>query len=264
MFGSGKKQELENQVKNLKERLDREQQEKAELQQQLKAAQEKAAGLEQKMAELEESMRDVDYEQLKEQARTTVAEYEGLKQLYTGKVQAFESAKEEEEQQFARESARKRYDLDNEIRDNRQANQDYVAQTVQTFSESYNYYLDQIRVLMDALKDVAASTGSTLFAQPNGDLKASFGRQMVEKLKSGADALRSDTGDRMLIGSAEEPVEEAAEAVAEEAEAAEEAVEALDETVDEAAETVEETAEEVAEVAEAAEEAVEAVEEVVE
>ena len=48
---------------------------------------------------------------------------------------------------FARDQALQRHNLENEIRDNRQANQEYVANTVKTFGESYNYYLNQIKVV---------------------------------------------------------------------------------------------------------------------
>ena len=250
MFGSKKIQELEAQVRQLTEKLTRETAEKTDLAQKLESA--KA-----RIAEVEAELHDFDLENLKEKAKTTIAEYEGLKDLYARKNKEFDDSKEEAEQTFARDQALQRHNLENEIRDNRQANQDYVANTVKTFGESYNYYLSQIKTLMDALGNVAAKTGEALFSGDNGDLKTRFGSQMRDMLKSGAEALQGVDGDRLFIGGTEdepveepaeepveepieEPVEEAAEAFAEEAE---EAVEDAEECAGEAVEEVEDAAE---------------------
>lgn len=206
MFGSAKLQNLEARIHSLESQLQQEVQEKLSALQKLENAQ-------QKVAELEARLADTDLEQLKEDARASKAEFEGLKDLYAQKIQAFDSSKEDQEQAFAKEAALKRHNLENEIRDNRQANQDYVSSTVKTFSESYNYYLNQIKLLMDALGDVASRTGEALFAGSNEDLKAKIGQQMADKLKAETDPLRNDTGDLILIGTAEEaaPAEEAEE-----------------------------------------------------
>ena len=229
MFGSKKIQELEAQVSELQSKLSQETAQKNDLAQQLESAR-------QQIAEMESQLHDFDLEQAKESARASRAEYEGLKDLYTRKNREFEDAREDAEQSFAREEALKRHNLENEIRDNRQANQDYVTSTVKSFGESYNYYLNQIKLLMDALGDVATRTGEALFAGENADLKSRFGSQMRDTLKSGTDGLKGDTGDLILIGSAE--VEEKAEALPDDVE-----------------ETAEEAAEELTDVAEAAEEA---------
>lgn len=200
MFGSSKIRNLEDQLSNLNEKLQQTVQERDSLRQQLEAAR-------QRIGEMENQLRDTDLEQLKDQEKATIAEYEGLKDLYARKIQAFDASKEEQEQAFAREAALQRHNLENEIRDNRQASQDYVSSTVKTFSESYNYYLNQIKLLMDALGDVAARTGEALFSESNDDLKAKIGQQMADKLKAETDPLRSDNGDLILIGTVEEPEE---------------------------------------------------------
>ena len=231
MFGSKKIQELEARLSELQGKLDAESSEKSSLAQQLESANGK-------IAELEAQLNDFDLERLKEEAKTSRAEYEGLRELYARKNREFDENVEAEEENFAREQAIKRHNLENEIRDNRQANEDYVSNTVKTFSESYNYYLNQIKVLMDALGDVATRTGEALFSGENDDLKARFGNQMREVLKSGTDTLSRDEGDLILIGYADEATAPAAEAEEEVAEDPVEDVadEAVEEVVDEAAE----------------------------
>ncbi len=258
MFGSKKVEGLEAQIRNLKDQLESEKKENERLNSNLSSAR-------RKITELEQKLTDTDFEALKAEQASVKAEYEGLRDMYTKKIQAFENSKEEEERAFARKAALDRFNLDNEIKENRQANQDYVVQTVRTFSDTYNYYLNQIKVLMDALGNVATQTGQALFSDPADDLKTNFGLRMADQLKSETDELRSDSGDLILIGSVEEAekAEEEAEA-AEEAceETVEEAAEAAEETVEEAAEAVEETVEEAVE--EAAEEVTEAAEEAAE
>lgn len=224
MFGSKKIQELEARLSELQGKFDAESSEKTTLAGQLERANAR-------IAELEAQLNDFDLERLKEEAKSSRAEYEGLRELYARKNREFDENVEQEEQNFAREQALKRHNLENEIRDNRQANQDYVASTVKTFGESYNYYLNQIKVLMDALGSVAARTGEALFSGENGDLKARFGSQMRDVLKSGADTLGGSEGDLVLIGTAdEEPAEEVVEEAVEETagDAVEEAVEEID------------------------------------
>jgi len=267
MFGSGKVQGLESQIRELTGRLEKVNQEKADLARRLEAEKARAA-------EVERKLMDTDFERLKEEARVSQAEYEGLKDLYTRKVQAFDSSKEEEEQNFAREAAVSRYNLKNEINAVKSENQEKVAGTVQTFIESYNYYLNQIKMLMDALGNVTVRMTEGMFDSPQEDLKANFGLQMVEELKAKTESISQDSGDLIVIGAPEEKeepeaeaeteaVEECAEAVAEAAEVAVEgAEEKAEEAVEEAAEAVEEAAEVVEEtVTEAVEEVTEAVEE---
>ena len=225
MFGSKKIQELEAQVRELTEKLSRQQAENADLTQQLESAKSRIAGM-------EAQLKDFDLEQAVEEARASRAEFEGLKELYSRKNREFDEFKEEEEQRFARDQAIQRHNLDNEIRDNRKANQDYVTNTVKTFGESYNYYLNQIKVLMDALGSVATRTGEALFSGGNDDLKSRFGSLMRDTLKTETGDLKGDAGDVVLIGSLDEP--EAPEEAAGEAEA-------MPEEVGEAAEAAEET-----------------------
>ena len=261
MFGSKKLKEAESQLSTLKDQLNQVTAQRDGLTQQLADAQSR-------IADLEARLNDFDLERLKEEARTSRAEYEGLKELYRQKNDSFDQAKEDEEQNFAREQAIKRYNLENEIRDNRQANQDYVVETVKTFGESYNYYLNQIKLLMDALGDVASRTGEALFSAENADLKARFGSQMRDSLKSGMGALGTGNEEFIVLTAEDKAAheEEVEEEVVEEAEEIfEEAEEAVEEAVEEAEEAVEEAVEEVVEEAEeAVEEVVEEVEEAAE
>ena len=252
MFGSKKIQELEDKVRELTERLSKQQAENADLTQQLDSAKNRIAGM-------EAQLMDFDLERAKEEAKASQAEYEGLRDLYSRKKREFDEFKEEEEQRFARDQALQRHNLENEIRDNRQANQEYVANTVKTFGESYNYYLNQIKVLMDALGNVAARTGAALFSGENADLRTSFDHQMRDLLKSGVDVF-GDEED--LVVEAEEvsenPVEEpfdateepAAEAVCEGQEAPETCGDAANEA-EAAVDAAEDAAGDVAEEAEA-------------
>ena len=206
MFGSKKIQELEARVQELTESLSKRESENADLTQQLDSAKSR-------IAEMEAQLNDFDLEQAKEAAKASRAEFEGLKDLYTRKNREFDEFKEEEEQRFARDQALQRHNLENEIRDNRQANQEYVANTVKTFGESYNYYLNQIKVLMDALGNVATRTGAALFSGENADLRNSFGHQMRDLLKSGVDAF-GDEGEDLVVEAEDVPevVDESADA----------------------------------------------------
>ena len=177
MFGRKQIQELEAQLQTTREELNQATSENAALREQLEASN-------RQIAALKDQLHDFDLEKEKETAAALKAEYEGLRNLYKQKNQEFDDSREEKEQTFARDQAIQRHNLENEIRDNRQANQDYVANTVRTFGESYNYYLNQIKVLMDALGNVAAQTGEALFSQENADLKARFDSQMRGALKS--------------------------------------------------------------------------------
>lgn len=204
MFGSKKIEELEARVRELTESLSKQQAENAELTQQLDSAKGR-------IADMEAQLMDFDLAQAKEEARASRAEFEGLKDLYSRKNREFDEYKEEEEQRFARDQALQRHNLENEIRDNRQANQEYVANTVKTFGESYNYYLNQIKVLMDALGNVATRTGAALFSGESADLRSSFGNQMRDLLKSGVEAFGDEADDLVVEGEdVPEVVEESA------------------------------------------------------
>ena len=223
MFGSKKIQELEDRVRELTESLSRAQSDNASS----------------RIREMEAQLKDFDLERAREEAKASRAEFEGLKDLYTRKNREFDEYKEEEEQRFARDQALQRHNLENEIRDNRQANQDYVTSTVKTFGESYNYYLGQIKVLLDALGNVATRTGETLFAGGNADLRASFGHQMRDLLKSGVDAFNDE--EEELVVEAEDVPEVAEEAAEPAPEAAEEVGEAAGDAAEEPLEPLEET-----------------------
>ncbi len=127
--------------------------------------------------------------------------------MYQEKLRSFEQVKEEEEQKFAKEAASRRYGLENEIRKNRQASEDYVARTVGEFSETYNYYFNQIRILMDALSNVARDAGQNLFHGENGNMKTNFALHMANELKSSRTALVSDQERLIVIGANEEDTE---------------------------------------------------------
>ena len=178
MFGKKQITSLESEVQELQSKLNQVIQENGSLKEQLDAAN-------RQISRLEAQLQDYDAEKAREAALSLKAEYEGLRELYKQKNQEFDDSIEEKEQTFARDQAIQRHNLENEIRDNRQANQDYVAETVRTFGQSYNYYLGQIKTLMDALSRVAAQTGETLFSGENADLKDRFGTQMQEYLKAG-------------------------------------------------------------------------------
>ena len=264
MFGSGKIRELEAQLSSMRNKLDSAEKEKQDALQQLTNAKGRIQELEQQLAESEGT-------ELKNQARKTIVEYEGLKELYVQKNREIDETRESVEESFAREAATKRNDLEEEIRTNREDNQTLVKETVKTFAGSYQYYLDQIRVLMDALSQAAKETGDSLFAGDQPNIKEVFGARIREHLQNDTDVLRQNAGDILLIGAeeAKEAVAEAEEAAEEIAEAAEEAIpEAVEEIAEAAEEAIPEAAEEIAEAAEeaipeAAEEIAEAAEEVI-
>ena len=191
MFGKKQIQALESQLQDVQAQLSQATKENSSLTEQLEAAN-------RRIASLEEQLQDFDLEKATEEALAMKAEYEGLRELYKQKNQEFDDSREEKEQTFARDQAIQRHNLENEIRDNRQANQEYVAKTVRTFGQSYNYYLSQIKTLMDALSNVAAQTGETLFAGENADLQDRFGTQMQEYLKAGESESGEEPSDSVL------------------------------------------------------------------
>lgn len=190
-------------------------QEKEELEKQLKNAHSRIRELETdltsakgKVGELETKLKDTDLAALKEKAKQSAAEYDALKKLYAGKVRAFDSSVETREEEFARESAVKRHNLEEEIRTNREGAQEQVSNTVQDFAGSYLYYMDQIRMMMEALSQAAAETGKTLFTGEAGNIKERFGASIAERIRNDVGALEQGTGDRVLISAAEEVKEE--------------------------------------------------------
>ena len=252
MFGSRKIQELEYKLREVTDNLDKITKERNDLTQRLSEADAKIADLEAKVAESE-------LEHLKEDARATQAQFEGLKELYTRKVKEFDDSIEQREEDFAQEDALKRHNLENEIRDNRQANQEYVAGTVKRFSESYNYYLNQIKLLMDALGDIAKHTGEALFTgeYSDRDLMTSMGEEIVARLKTDTDSLRTDDSGLVLIGTPEEAQKEDApeapdDEVILEADLADEVKESVENTFGEVSDFADNTFEEVSDFAEEA------------
>ena len=274
MFGSGKLKEMEIQLTTFKEKLESALKEKTDLVEQLRKTKEKVQSLEKQLAdseagakekidELSRKLEESEDAALQEKARQTIVEYEGLKELYIRKNQEIDSVRERTEEGFAREAAAKRHDLEEEIKTNRADNEAMVSETVQTFAGSYQYYLDQVRSLMDALSQAARETGEALFQGDTANIKERFGTKILEHLQESANTLKQDSGDLLLIGAEEA---EAAAAAEEPTEAAEEIAEEPTETVEEAAEEIteelKETAEEAAE--EPAETAAEAAEEIAE
>ena len=85
MFGGKKVQELEAQIRELQEKLSRETTEKADLAQQLESAN-------RRISEMESQLNDFDLERLKEEARASHAEFEGLKRSeeHTSELQSRE------------------------------------------------------------------------------------------------------------------------------------------------------------------------------
>ena len=206
MFGSGKMKELESRLISTKLKLEEAEKANKDLDQQLKTAKNR-------IRDLEKQLKESDGIALQEPARKTIVEYEGLKGLYIQKTKEIEDIREKTEESFAVEAANKRHDLSEEIRINREENQTLVSQTVQTFAGSYQYYLDQIRGLMDALSAAAKETGESLFAGDELNIKERFGTRILEHLQSNANAMKQDNGDLMLIG-AEEPAPAAEDAAA--------------------------------------------------
>ena len=206
---------------------------KEDLESQLKSANEKIASLEKdlsaakgKIGELEDKLENTDLKELEEKARQSAAQFEGLKKLYIGKIREFDHSKEIREEEFEKDASLKRYNLEEEIRTNREENQEMVSNTVKDFAGSYLYYMDQIRTMMEALSQAAAETGKTLFSGERANVKERFGASVAEHLRNDVSALEQGTGDRMLIGTMDEVKEEASdEAIPEETEAEEEAAE---------------------------------------
>lgn len=231
MFNKAKVAELESKLHSGKKELEKVLKEKTDLEARLKSAKEKIGGLESsledakgKISELTEKMKDLDLEALKEKAKQSAVEFEGLKELYSGKIREFDKSRENQEEEFAKESALKRSSLEDEIRVSREENQAKVSNTVQAFTGSYLYYMDQIRLLMEALNHAATETGKTLFDGSLDEVKERFGASIAGHLRNDVGALAQDTGDRLLIGAAEQdepkeaaiPAEAPAEAPAEE------------------------------------------------
>lgn len=204
MFGKGKLAAMEEQLSALRQKAEDALKEKTKLVEQLSDTRGKLKEAQEKIRELENRIAETDLSQLQQQARQSIAEYEGLKELYARKIQEFDASREGKEAEFARQAAMDRFNLENEISENRRANEEFVSSTVQTFSETFNYYLNQIRLLTDALGKVASETGGNLFSADLEHLRANFGHDMISALKSETVGLQEDSGNRILIGSSEE------------------------------------------------------------
>ena len=152
----------------------------------------------------------LDLKELQEKARQSEAQFEGLKKLYIGKIREFDHSREAREEEFEKDASLKRYNLEEEIRVNREENQEMVSNTVQDFAGSYLYYMDQIRTMMDALSQAAVETGKSLFSGGTANIKERFGASVAEHLRNDVSALEQGTGDRLLIGAVDE-VKEAGE-----------------------------------------------------
>ena len=263
MFNS-KQREFEMRMEHLKESMDKLGEEKKGVEKDLEKA--KA-----RISELEEKLAQTEVESLRKEARETLAEAQGLKELYLRKNEDFDSNMQAESENYAKEEVRARRKFNEELAQQKKDTEEYVGDTVETFSETYNYYLNQIKVLMDALGQVATKTGKHLFSGEEVDLKTEFGRRMMRALKQEAETLPQEGGNRVLFGAPEEEEEKKEEPKAEEvkAEEAEAPVEeAKEEPEAEAAEVVEaaeavEAAASAGAVEAAAEEAAKAVEETV-
>ena len=201
MFGSGKVAALESQIRELKEKLESTTRRKTELEKELSESKKRIADLEKQVSESE-------LEQLKRQAKESMAEYEALKELYSKKVRNFDSSHEEKEADFAREAALERFNLETEIIQNRKASEEHVSKTVETFADTFQYYLNQIRLLTEALGKVASKTGQKLFSTDLEDLKMNFGLEMADELKSETDTLQHESGNLILIGTSDAAVKE--------------------------------------------------------
>ena len=178
---------------SLKERLEVAESKSSELEESLAAASSNNEDLEQKLgaayqniSELEAKLCDTDFEALKEQERVTLVELEGLRDLYTKKIQDFDNSIEERQEAIEKENSIQRYNLEKEIEEDRQANQEYVSNTVKEFGESFNYYLDQVKVLMNALSHVATKTGENLFKEKEKKLKTILGEAVAEEISGEA------------------------------------------------------------------------------
>ena len=204
MFGKKTIAALEGELSRTKEKLENALKEKADLDLQLNQTR-------QKISEMEKKIEECELTELKDKAKQTIVEYEGLKKHYIQKTRELEDTRAEVEESFAKEAAVKRHDLAEEIRTSRENNQNMISETIRTFSGSYMYYLDQIRVLMDALSRAAKETGETLFDGEGANVKGRFGDRIAEHLQNDADTLEQNSGDLLLIGT-----EETSEAEAEE------------------------------------------------
>ena len=223
MFGKEKIRQLETRLSDALQEAKKNLKEKTDLAEQLKQANAR-------VKELEKRLEDNELETLKAQAKQTIVEYEGLKELYNEKIRKFEDSKTAAEENFAKEAANKRQDLSEEIRENRESNRNMVSETITTFAGSYSYYLDQIRALMDALSLAAKETGETLFNPGERSIKERFAAAIVEQLRSDKDALKQNSGDVLLIGAEEIPEDTETEAAQEPPEEAEDLPEITGET----------------------------------
>ena len=98
MFGSGKIKELEARLSEMSGKLGTLTKEKENLQQELNRAREKVSSLEEKLKASES-------EALNRELKGSIAEYEGLKELYQRKNEEFDTSRKDREEEFARKAA---------------------------------------------------------------------------------------------------------------------------------------------------------------
>ena len=223
MFGKKAITALESELSLAKEKMEKALKENTDLSKKLENAVKEKTDLSkqlenamEKIGDLEKQLGSCELTELKDKAKQTIVEYEGLKEHYVQKTREVEETRAEVEEGFAREAALKRHDLEEEIQTNKENNQAMIRDTVQTFTGSYLYYLDQIRVLMDALRRAASETGETLFDGDIGNIKGRFADKIAECLQNDTNTLHQNSGDLLLIGTEENTEAEAADAEIEE------------------------------------------------
>ncbi|MBR0268289.1 MAG: hypothetical protein IJQ71_12755 [Clostridia bacterium] len=196
MFNS-KEKEFELRIEHLKESMDKLAEDKKGVEKDLEKARAKIAELEEKLAQSE-------VETLKKKTQETLAEYRSLKEQYQQKIQEFDSSLQEKEENYAMEAVRARGQFEEDIAQGKQDTEKYVAENVETFTETFNYYLEQIKALVDALGHVASASGRQLFSGEEADRKTEFGCRMISALKEETEALPQGDGNRILFASPEE------------------------------------------------------------
>ena len=173
------------------------------LEQSLSEEQAKAAGLEKALADAQARISELEAKI--EQDRLTRLEYEGLRDLYSQKVKQFNDTLEEKEEKFAKEEAVKRYKLDNEIQKNRQDNQVFVSDTIKSFYECIQFYLIQVKQLVETIGEVTLQTGQGLFDENNAgcDLRSVISQQISEILQNKNAALGGEEDGLIMFANKE-------------------------------------------------------------
>lgn len=164
MFGK-KKRELEAQIADLAQRLIEKQEECERVTRELDALKERLDLEERTLKELQDACRqklsDMD-------GKSRQFEYEHAKII----------------QETQEESDRQRAELEREIKDNREKAGADLSERVRAFSDNYNYYLSQVKLIMDMLTRAAIKTGES-FLTDDRDTTELFRNEMSEGLNSG-------------------------------------------------------------------------------